>query len=279
MRFRNAYRNLPMVALALLMATIPFSLNAKGSQTELRQRAEPGALFLPSEDAMDDLKVTLKLAQSQQKLALVILGADWCHDSRALARRLQTEPLKSLIDENYAILLVDIGNLTEGRDVMQHFGIPIYYATPTVLVIDPVSGQLVDNGNRNMWGNAASVSMDDSVAYFRAIADIDPSTLTTAKNYSAEQIQLMAEIDAFEQIQADRLAQAYLITGAMLEGDFDQAVWQEVGKYRNSVAADVAALRAEVKQRIASGETGIVLAYPDYPPWSWSTQTLTDDKL
>lgn len=279
MRFRSAHRNLPIAALMLLMAAIPFSLYAKDAQTDGHQRAEPGALFLPSEDAMGDLKVTLERAKSQQKLALVILGADWCHDSRALAARLQIEPLKSLVDTKYETLFVNIGHLTEGRDVIQNFGIPIYYATPTVLVVDPVSGQLINNGNRNMWGSAASVSMGDSVAYFQTIADIDLSTLTAAKDYNAEQIQLMAEIDEFEQIQADRLAEVYIITGAMLDRNFDQAVWQEVGKYRNSVAADVDALRAEVKQRIASGETDIVLTYPDYPPWSWLAQAAADDKL
>ena len=81
----------------------------------------------------------------------------------------------------------------------------------------------------------------------------------------------MAEIEAFELIQAERLSDAYIITGAMLENDFDRAIWSEVGKYRNSVAADVDQLRAEANRRIEAGESNIELDYPVYPPWSWTS--------
>lgn len=279
MSLENSHQNLLVATLMLLMTTASFSLLASDAQTDEHQGRETGGVFLPSDDAVGDLKATLKRARIEQKLALVILGADWCHDSLALATRLQAEPLKSLVDEKYATLFVNVGNLTAGRDVIQSLGVPIYYATPTVLIVDPISGRLINNGNRNMWGSAASISMDDSVSYFQTMADIDPSTLPDEKVYGAEQTQLLSEIDEFELIQAERLAEAYIITGAMLEKNFDQAVWLEVGQYRNKVATDVDALRAEVAQRAVAGETDIVLTYPSYPDWSWSTLAEADEEL
>ncbi len=279
MSLKNSHQNLLLAGLMLLMTIASFSLLASDAQPDEHESRETGRVFLPSDDALGDLKATLKRARSEHKLALVILGADWCHDSLALAKRLQVEPLKSLINERYATLFVDVSNLTKGRDVIQSLGVPIYYATPTVLIVDPISGRLINNGNRNMWGSAASISMDDSISYFQTMADIDPSTLPDEKNYSAEQTQLLSEIDEFERIQSERLAEAYIITGAMLEKNFDQAVWREVGQYRNKVAMDVDALRVEVAQRIVAGETGIVLTYPGYPAWSWSTRAEADEVL
>ena len=234
--------------------------------------SQEGELYSPSENPMADLETTLQQAAAENKLALIIFGANWCHDSRALAARIHQEPLQSVINEHYVFLLVNVGNLSEGREAIQSLGVPIYYATPTVLVVDPVSRRLVNKGNRNMWGRAASINMQDSVEYFTNIAAAGRSALSESAIYSDEQKQLMVEIDAFEAAQAERLSEAYMITGAMLQEDkFDDQIWSEVGRYRNSVAKDVDQLRAEVNARIADGETGIVLTYPSYPAWSWST--------
>lgn len=230
-----------------------------------------GKLYYPAEDVMADLEATLQKASAENKLALIVFGANWCHDSRALAARMHQEPLQSLLRNNYETLLVSVGYLSEGREAIQSLGVPIYYATPTVLVVDPTSRQLLNQGNRNMWGSAASISLQDSVEYFQTIAATSQSLIAEVGSASAEQQQLMADIDAFEQIQADRLSEAYLITGAMLENEFDQATWKEVGTYRNSVANDLDQLRAEANRRIESGETNIELTYPEYPAWSWTS--------
>ena len=47
-----------------------------------------GRLFRPSADALADVQQALGRADEGDRLALVVLGANWCHDSRALAARL-----------------------------------------------------------------------------------------------------------------------------------------------------------------------------------------------
>lgn len=257
------------LVLLLLITTVPAIALAAGD-TDANDVQE-GKLYYPSEDVMADLEASLQKASAENKLALIVFGANWCHDSQALAARMHQEPLQSVLNNNYETLLVNVGNLSEGREAIQSLGVPIYYATPTVLIVDPTSRRLLNQGNRNMWGSAANISMQDSVDYFQTIAASSQSVVANVDSPSAEQQQLMADIDAFEQIQADRLSEAYLITGAMLENDFDQGTWSEVGKYRNSVANDLDHLRAEVNRRIESGEENIELTYPDYPAWSWTT--------
>jgi len=245
---------------------------------EARDDDQEGRLYLPSDDAMADLAATLAEAEAQNKLALVILGANWCHDSRGLAARLQVEPLKSLVNTHYETLYVDVGDLSKGRDVIQSLGVPLFYATPTVLIVDPISRKLVNAGNRHIWARADSVSMEDSVSYFEEIANIDLATLPDEDSYTEEQAQLMNDIDEFELAQAQRLSDAYIITGAMIGGTFDREVWDEVASFRFQLATDVDDLRAEVARRVANGETDIVLTYPQYPDWTWDGDTKPGDE-
>jgi hypothetical protein len=228
---------------------------------------------------MADLAAALDAARDSNRLLLVVMGANWCHDSRALASRLFQEPLTTVIEEHYEILFVDVGYLEKGKEVITSLGIPIYYATPTVLIVDPVSSGVVNSLNRHQWAEAATVSMEDSVDYFRQFASTDLTALQNEAETDAALQVLFQQIDAFEQIQADRLYQAYAILGPMLHaykaGDkeaFSEDTWDEVRDYRYQVAADVETLRVEAQKRVAAGETDIQLNYPVYPAFSWDPQ-------
>lgn len=235
---------------------------------------QSGKLYLSSADPMAELEAKLVAARDSGKRLLVIAGANWCHDSRALAARLFTAPLEAVIDTSYETLFVDVGYLDRGKDVLGSLGIPVYYATPTVLIVDPVSGRVVNADNRHQWGEAASIGMDASVDYFSRYAAT--SRPLPAGEDDIELQALLDEIAVFEQAQAERLYRAYAVVGPMLkaykEGDkdaFSEKLWNEVRDYRLKVPLDLEALRNDARERVAAGETGITLDFPVYPPFSW----------
>ena len=80
-----------------------------------------GRLFQPSTDPLADVQQALGRAEDDDRLALVVLGANWCHDSRALASRLHSSPLAEVIQENYELVFVDVGYYEKGREVLQQF--------------------------------------------------------------------------------------------------------------------------------------------------------------
>jgi hypothetical protein len=246
---------------------------AHASDTE-----KSGEKYLPG-DSLANIASAMDRARQNNTLVLVIMGANWCHDSRALASRVGTLPLSEFVSDNYETVFVDVGYLDKGKDVITSLGIPVYYATPTVLIIDPVSGQLVNADNRHQWGSAASISMDDSLAYFQQIASTDLDSLRSKIEPSQELQHLLTDIDAFEQLQADRLYLAYEVLAPMLDayknGDKDQFsedTWAEIRQFRSKVPLDVDALRKQARQRVAAGETNIKLDYPSYPAFSWATK-------
>ena len=244
---------------------------------------ESGELYLPSDDAVANVARVLETARENNKLALVVMGANWCHDSRALASRINKEPLKTLIDGQYETIFVDVGYLDKGKTVISSLGPPVYYATPTVLIVDPVSGRLVNEQNRHLWADAYSISMEDSLEYFQQMADTDLTDLRdeirTDLELDGELQALLENIDAFELVQADRLYDAYAVLGPMLkaykEGNeeaFSDNYWNQVSDFRYKVAQDVDELRNEANARAAAGEHGIILLYPEYPAFSWETE-------
>lgn len=239
-----------------------------------------GELYLPSDDSMAEVTAMIQRAKENNKLALVIMGANWCHDSRGLASRFHQEPMKTLIAEHYETIFVDVGYLSKGKEVIESLGLPVYYATPTVLIIDPVSGELVNAQNRHQWADAFSISMDDTVAYFQHMTTVDLGPLRAGIEADPKLLSLFEEIDVFEQQQAERLYQAYLVLGPMLkeykEGDkeaFSEQTWNEVRDFRYKLPYDLEALKAQARERVAAGEMGVELVYPEYPAFSWDKDT------
>lgn len=232
-----------------------------------------GRLYQPSEDALADVQQALSRAEKSDRRLLVVTGANWCHDSRALASRLHTSPLAESIQENYELVFVDVGFYETGREVLQEFGVPHFYATPTVLIVDPASRQSVNDEDRHIWGNAYNIDMSTSVQYFEKWATSDPVA------ESAELGELYAEIDQFELQLAERVAVGYAVVGPLLEArvagdapeEFD-ASWDELRDFRMAIPADIRELREEAQQRVSEGEDDIRLAFPEYPLLSWEVE-------
>jgi thiol-disulfide isomerase/thioredoxin len=216
-------------------------------------------------------------AEKSDRLALVVLGANWCHDSRALASRLYSPPLAESIQQHYELVFVDVGFYEKGRDVLQQFGVAHFYATPTVLIIDPSNRTLVNDEDRHIWGNAYNIDMSSSVEYFEKWAMSDPVADSVA---DATQIgQLYAEIDQLEQQLAERVAAGYAVVGPMLAAyeagnvpeEFD-ASWDELRDFRMAIPDGIRELRDEAQRRVSEGDEDIQLVLPEYPLLSWESE-------
>ena len=258
-KVHNYVQALTALAICLSVVAVP----ACAAETD-----PDGALYQPSEDQLADLQQTLDRAKASDRLALIVLGANWCHDSRALAARLNKSPLKEVIDENYETVIVDVGYYEKGRDVVNQFGVHHYYATPTVLVVDPETRELVNEWDRHQWGNAYRISMDDSVKYFEKWP-----TMATEEHLpvSAELRELYNDIDEYERQLADRVEAGYAVVGPMLKAykdgndtdDFD-AKWDELRDFRVEVPKRVRHMRKAAHKRIVAGYKYATFDFPHH---------------
>jgi len=106
-------------------------------------------------DAASDVAQTLAAAKAENKRGLLVFGANWCHDSRALAAHFEKPRFQTLIQENYKLVYVDTGQKDRNIDVAQKFGVDDIVGTPTVFVTDS-DGNVLNLETAPTWRNAAS---------------------------------------------------------------------------------------------------------------------------
>lgn len=136
--------------------------HAAASQAHAPDTPEASA-FAVSADPSAEIDAALAQAAQEDTRLLLVMGANWCHDSRALAGWLGTEPFQQLIDEHFELVYVNIGMPQTGDghnlDIAQRFGLETLPGTPNLLVVTP-EGILVNPETATTWRNAASRSED-----------------------------------------------------------------------------------------------------------------------
>jgi thiol-disulfide isomerase/thioredoxin len=134
--------------------------------------AEPRP-FDESADAMTDVEAALLASKASGKPVLLVLGGNWCHDSRGLAAKFALAPLAEIIDRGFHQVFVDVGYRDRNLGVAKRFGVETLLGTPTILIISP-DGALINADSVHDWRTADSRSMTEAIAYFSAYA-ADPA--------------------------------------------------------------------------------------------------------
>ena len=133
-----------------------------------------GAIFDPSVDAHGAVDAALAKAQSDNRLVLIVMGANWCHDSRALTSYLMEPEIDALLEANYEVVYIDVGLPQTGDgfnlDVAERFGI-VSDGTPNVLVLDGEGRLLNSQEDATSWRNAASRTSAEVLATLQGWAD------------------------------------------------------------------------------------------------------------
>ncbi len=248
------------------------------TENEHQKDHQAGELYLPVKDQMLVIDETLAKARANNKLALIVMGANWCHDSRGMASKLSLPEIKESIDKHYEVLFVDVGYYTKIKAVINRFGMPVIYSTPTVLVIDPESEKVINQHNMLLMRDAASVSEIEVQEYFENIANAQEELKRTArrKNDNPRLANLNQSIDDFERMQAERIYRAFGVIGPLIkekkEGadpkDFGK-IWKVISKLRYTITDDLEKLRRRAKEISKTDSSKEKLIFPKYPPFEW----------
>ena len=147
---------LPLALLAAACATTPAPQAAAPHHPEAR-------LFEEGRDGQADVDAALARAAAEDKRVLLVMGANWCHDSRAFAGWMEEPRFAPLLERHYVPVYVNMGMPQTGDghnlDVARRFGVETVEGTPTVLVLT-AEGVPVNLETAGTWRNTASRSKE-----------------------------------------------------------------------------------------------------------------------
>ncbi len=120
-------------------------------------------------NSMVDIDKALARARVRGTKAVVVMGANWCHDSRGFAARMGEPKFQTLIKDNYELVYVnagtDPGQKDQNRAVSKRFGVDAIEGTPTVFIVSP-DGIVLNPDSAGYWRRTDSIPADMIYAYF-----------------------------------------------------------------------------------------------------------------
>jgi hypothetical protein len=158
-----------MKAVALLIAIFLFAPVVTGCAATAKSapaEADEPRPFDEARDAMADIDAALAAAKARGTRVLLVLGGNWCHDSRGLASKFEDPTLAALIAARYELVWIDVGRRDKNLDVAKRFGVGDLLGTPTILILSG-DGALLNASSAHDWRDAASRSLEETYEYFQ----------------------------------------------------------------------------------------------------------------
>lgn len=119
-------RRRTLAALLLLGASL-FPLAARVAELPYDEQA----------DAKAAVQQALAAAQKDRKPVLVVFGANWCEDCRALDRAFKEEKTAALVAREFRLVKVDVGQFDRNLELDKAYGQPIKKGIPAAVILAP----------------------------------------------------------------------------------------------------------------------------------------------
>jgi hypothetical protein len=134
------------------------------------EEAKPdGRVYTQDRDASADVDAALARAAVSGKAMIVIMGANWCHDSTALAKWFAAPRFAAMMGARFELVYVDAGTPQSGdgrnHNIIKRFGGKKQKNTPYVMIVSG-AGKLLNRDDARSWRNAESRSEEEIYQYF-----------------------------------------------------------------------------------------------------------------
>ena len=132
--------------------------------------AKPALPYDESADPQRDLQAALVNARKTGKRVLVVFGANWCPDCRALDHEFHAGKTATLVAERYEVVKVDVGRFDRNLDFAKLYGEPIRKGIPSVVVVTPTN-EVVYQTKAGELADARRMGADGIYGFFKDKAD------------------------------------------------------------------------------------------------------------
>jgi thioredoxin 1 len=130
--------------------------------THLQKAAKE--IYPPGADAHAEIKQALASAAKSHKRVLLVFGASWCYDCHVLDLTFHRDDLAPVIEKNYEVVHVDIGEGDKNQDLMKQYQVPIDKGIPAIAVLD-ADGKLLYSQKNGEFEKARSLDSATLLAF------------------------------------------------------------------------------------------------------------------
>lgn len=124
------------------------------------------------EDPQADFALETAIADAREsgRLAVIVFGADWCHDSRFLAQVLTSPEFAATYGKRLAVTFIDVGRPQTGAgrnlDLVAGLGVRNLRSTPALFVLGRTGKPLNSAADAVSWRNAEKRGKAAILGYF-----------------------------------------------------------------------------------------------------------------
>jgi protein disulfide-isomerase len=116
-------------------------------------------------DAHRQITAAIAKASKAHRNVILVFGANWCPDCRALDVQMHKEELAALIATNYEVVKIDIGQQDKNQDIGTKYHVPIDHGIPALAVLDP-GGKLLYAMDQGQFADARHMSYQSIKEFF-----------------------------------------------------------------------------------------------------------------
>lgn len=108
------------------------------------------------------------------KRILLTFGANWCADSRALESRFQSPALAELLEREFLVLHIDVGQFRHNLNITARYDNPIDQGIPSVVLLDPAGNPLfMNHGGLSSADRMSDAAIMDFFTHLAADGRVD----------------------------------------------------------------------------------------------------------
>ena len=116
-------------------------------------------------DAHRDVAAAIANAGASKRNIVLIFGANWCPDCRALSAQMHKPDLASIIEKNYVVVEIDLGREDKNLDLAEQYHVPVRRGIPALAVLD-TRGNLLYAMDQGQFADARNMSFESILAFF-----------------------------------------------------------------------------------------------------------------
>ncbi len=133
----------------------------------LPEPARPNTqLYPPPEEAQEEISGALAAAQKDHKRVILVFGGNWCYDCHVLDATFRSKEFAPLVNANYHVIHINVGNYDVNLDLAQKYQIPLNKGVPSLAILDP-DGSLVVSQKQGEFESTVRIGPEDVIEFLK----------------------------------------------------------------------------------------------------------------